>query len=240
MKPLFNIENLEKFRWNDKLPFECEECGSEFFALARYVRSHIKLKKKPCSYCCTECRYKADLKGEMIECYQCGKTKYISKAEVKKSKSGRFFCSKGCAATYNNCHKTTGCKRSKLEIWLESRISQDFPELDVMYNDKDTIKSELDIYFPTLKLAIELNGIFHYEPIHGIDKLKSTQNNDHRKFQACLENDIELVIIDVSSLVYLKPERAMKYFEIVRDILVKKLSPDHGFHGSPDTIQGSH
>lgn len=223
MKPLFNIDNIEKFLGNEKLPFECEECGSEFFALAKYIRSHIKLKKNPCSYCCAECRYKAGLKGEVTPCNQCGKQKYISKAEKNKSKSGRFFCSKNCAAVYNNCHKTTGCTRSKLEIWLESKISNEFPKLKALYNNKETINSELDIYFPTLKLAIELNGIFHYEPIHGIGKLTSTQNNDHRKFQACLEHNIELVIIDVSTLVYFKPEKAVKYFDIIKNILTNKL-----------------
>lgn len=56
----------------------------------------------------------------------------------------------------------------------------------------------MDIYIPVLSLAFELNGIFHYEPIYGEGKLLSIQNNDDRKFQACLEHDIELCIINSS------------------------------------------
>ena len=39
-----------------------------------------------------------------------------------------------------------------------------------MYNNSTTISSELDFYFPQLKLAIEINGIVHYEPIYGSNK----------------------------------------------------------------------
>jgi len=42
-----------------------------------------------------------------------------------------------------------------------------YPDLVIHFNKKDAINSELDIYIPSLKLAFELNGIFHYEPIFG-------------------------------------------------------------------------
>ena len=35
----------------------------------------------------------------------------------------------------------------------------------------EAINSELDVYVPSLNLAFELNGIFHYEPIYGEKKL---------------------------------------------------------------------
>jgi hypothetical protein len=87
---------------------------------------------------------------------------------------------------------------------LQEKLTILFPSLDIHYNRKDAINSELDIYIPSLKLAIELNGIFHYEPIYDQDKLDQIQNNDHRKFQACAENGISLCIIDTSSLKYFK------------------------------------
>ena len=77
------------------------------------------------------------------------------------------------------------------------------------------------IHIPSLNLAFELNGIFHYEPIFGQDKLDSIINNDNRKFQACLEKTIELVIIDAASLQYFKPQNAKKYLDIIISIINK-------------------
>ena len=86
--------------------------------------------------------------------------------EARGSKSGHLFCNHSCAATYNITHKTVGTRRSKLEVWLESQLRELYPNLTLLPNDKTAINSELDFYFPELKLAFELNGIFHYEPIY--------------------------------------------------------------------------
>ena len=64
--------------------------------------------------------------------------------------------------------------------------------------------------------------IFHYEPIYGAEKLASIQNNDNRKFQACLEKGIELVIIDTSRQVYVKPKTSQKYLDIITKIIEQK------------------
>lgn len=66
-----------------------------------------------------------------------------------------------------------------------------------------------------MKLAFELNGILHYEPIYGIEKLHQIQNNDIRKFQACLEKSVSLVVIDSSEMKNFKPIKAKKYLDIV-------------------------
>jgi hypothetical protein len=73
-------------------------------------------------------------------------------------------------------------------------------------------------------LAFELNGIFHYEPIYGNDKLAQIQNNDTRKFQACVERGIEMCTIDSSGLKYFKPKSAEKYLRIIVNIIDAKLS----------------
>ena len=152
------------------------------------------------------------------------------KACVNKQKTKNMFCSKSCAATYNNTHKTHGNRKSKLEYYLEEKLPALYPALEFHFNRKDAINSELDIYIPSLKLAFELNGIYHYEPIHGADKLTKIQNNDHRKFQACLERNIELCIIDSSKLCYFKESNAKPYLEIVQKILDQKISPVPGLN----------
>ena len=81
---------------------------------------------------------------------------------------------------------------------------------------------ELDIYIPSLKLAFELNGIYHYEPIHGSDKLNKIQNNDNRKFQACAEQGISLCIIDTSSQSYFKENTSEKFLKIIINIINSK------------------
>lgn len=78
-----------------------------------------------------------------------------------------------------------------------------------------------NFYFPELKLAFELNGIFHYEPIYGPEKLASIQNNDHRKFAACAEAGISLCIIDCSRMVNFKEPKAEVFLDIICDILDK-------------------
>jgi len=97
------------------------------------------------------------------------------------------FCSSSCTAQYNaEGIKLGAAERSKLEKWIEPQLQDFYPELEFHFNRNDTINSELDIYIPSLKLAFELNGVFHYEPIFGAELLNKISNNDKRKFQAVL------------------------------------------------------
>ena len=89
--------------------------------------------------------------------------------------------------------------------------------LDISYNKKDIIESELDIYIPSLKLAIELNGIVHYEPIYGSDKLTKIQNNDKQKSIRCYEAGIEFATIDTSKCSYHKHYPI--YYQLIIDLL---------------------
>jgi hypothetical protein len=152
-------------------------------------------------------------------CEQCGKAWSKERCQI----ALHNFCSQSCAASYHNKHKTHGTKRSKLEKWIEQQLSGSFPSLGIKYNSVDAINAELDIYIPSLKLAFELNGIFHYEPIHGHGKLATTKSNDERKFQACLERGIELCVIDTSSQKYFKPKTGEKFLQIIELIIRKKL-----------------
>lgn len=190
----------------------------------RYYAAKYRLKKmNQKHYCSKKCRYLATGREEPlnVNCLNCNiEFKKLAK-ELKKTPNS--FCSRSCSATYNNKNKTHGTRRSKLEIYLEEALKTKYNNLEIHFNRKDTINSELDIYIPSMKLAFELNGIFHYEPIYGEQKLNQIQNNDTRKFQACLEKGIEMCIIDVSSLSYFKPANAQKYLDIVCNLIdIKK------------------
>lgn len=224
MRPLFTEQELASAKANAELPLECERCGKTFHKRAKFIRSTIKLGKKRHKYCGPTCMAESFCTSVTSPCGNCGKQVTRQLKESKKSKSGLSFCCQSCAATYSNTHKTTGNRRSKLERWLEEQLTALYPSLQIDYNKTSAINSELDIYIPALALAFELNGIFHYEPIYGPEKLASIQNNDTRKFQACLERQIELTIIDSSSLSYFKPSRAQKYLDMIRTIIDAKIA----------------
>jgi hypothetical protein len=98
-----------------------------------------------------------------------------------------------------------------------------YPDLEFHFNRTDAIEAELDIYVPSLKLAFELNGIFHYEPIYGADKLERVHKNDHRKLLACAEHGIELCVIDSSSMKHFTEKRAIKFLDIIKNFLGQKV-----------------
>jgi hypothetical protein len=54
---------------------------------------------------------------------------------------------------------------------------------------------ELDFYFPDIRLAIEINGIVHYEPIYGPKTFERIQNADQQKIIKTSELGIELIIV---------------------------------------------
>ena len=213
---LIPIEELSGVK---KVPCECVQCKGVFEISKSEARRALKGARKA-KYCSHKCKNEYSNTQKEVICKNCS---IIFKKQLKETKkSPNHFCNSSCSATYNNKNKTHGTRRSKLEIWLEEQLTSIYPTLKVDYNKKDAINSELDIYIPSLKLAFELNGIFHYEPIYGESKLDQIQNNDRRKFQACLERGIELCIIDVSSLKYFKPINAKKYLDIIIHILNKK------------------
>lgn len=58
---------------------------------------------------------------------------------------------------------------------------------------------ELDIYIEDLKVAIEYQGIQHYQPIKhwgGVDGLNQRQQNDTKKKKLCTENGVTLIYFD--------------------------------------------
>ncbi len=207
----------------EKLPCRCYGCNEVFYLTKRRIQqTSCKSHKSKGTFCSTTCYRSFTIKRKCIKCCNCNTEFEINNSDLKKSKN--HFCSLSCAATYNNKHKTNGNRRSKLEKYLEIELIKRYPDLEIQFNNKTAINSELDIYVPSLKLAFELNGIFHYEPIFGEDKLTQIQNNDNRKFQACLEQGIELCLVDTSQQKYFKVNTSEKYLKIIVNIINHKLN----------------
>jgi len=229
MKEYYTYEDFESdpnlygsLKKRQKINFKCPGCDSIFSRMLRNVNPPHKMNTKV--YCCSVlCISLATKTLVKVECKNCSKLFIKSGSQIRQSKNNNF-CSKSCAATFNNKNKTHGTRRSKLEIWLEKKLTEKYGASFFDFNQKSAINSELDIYAPSLKLAFELNGIFHYEPIYSEEKLKQIQNNDGRKFQACIENGIELCIIDTSSQAYFKESTSVKYLDIICGVIDSKLS----------------
>ena len=117
-----------------------------------------------------------------------------------------YFCSRSCNVSYNNKHKDHGDMRSSIEIWIEGRVRELFPQLEVHFNRKDAIEAELDIYVPSLRLAFEVNGRSHYEPIWGEDVFSKTLLNDQAKVEACKRLGIELIVVDAGKFSAIKKD----------------------------------
>ena len=225
MIPLFKEKELNSAKSRDFLPLKCKFCGKTFHRTKSQIQAALAGNHSNCSLCGIQCRSKYGNRhkpeNQTVTCKQCCKTFTRWNSQITKSKN--HFCSRSCAAKWNNAHKKHGTRVSKLEKWLAEQLTKLFPDLEFHFNRKDAINSELDIYIPSLRLAFELNGIYHYEPIHGSDKLASIQSNDHRKMLACAEKEIELCVIDSSSLKYFKPAKATKFLEIISSITSKNL-----------------
>lgn len=175
----------------------CDNCETPTYHpqydVLRFVRG-----AKQHFFCGHECAsaFQHKMNTRTVSCETCGKV--FDKRLGQIAKSAHNFCSRSCAAIYRNKHKTTGTRRSKLEKFVEKNIELHYPELSCFFNDIQTIGSELDIYFPNLKLAIQINGIFHFRPIYGQEKLNKIRRIDQEKKDACHNLGIILIEIDVS------------------------------------------
>lgn len=191
-----------------------DKCG---FCRVNILKDSFEYKRYKNHFCSLSCHGKYYTKAKKVFCKNCGKEFIKLFSEIKKHPNN--FCCRSCAATYNNTHKVSGYRRSKVELYIEKELTKKYSKLGILFNNKEAINSELDIYIPSLKLAFEINGIYHYEPIHGEDKLSRIQKNDENKFLKCQEKGISLCILDVSSIKYFKEEKVKKFLDIITKII---------------------
>jgi hypothetical protein len=179
---------------------ECKACNKSF----KRINNKI--------YCSLECKKQSNKKHKKT-CQHC-KCDYM--AEKQDSKFCSHSCRSVCLKLHTNAHIKSGLSRSKIEQFVEINLINDFNNLKIIFNDKNTIGSELDIYFPELKMAFELNGVFHYIPIYGEGTLEKIQNRDKNKYIMCEKLGIELVTINLGNCNFTK-----KYAKNIYDQIFK-------------------
>lgn len=201
-------EEFIELKGKDIVPVICDHCSAEYFKPKRQIMDCKRLMQGRDvrmwkwnsgvrDYCTKKCA--VDSLKRRVECVCTNCNSSFTRRQAASQRPKHLFCSRSCSATYNNTHKTRGINISKLEVWLQQKLQIIYPNTDIHYNRKDAIDSELDIFIPTLNLAFEINGIFHYEPVYGEERLKKSINNDEKKMQACLERGIELCVINTTS-----------------------------------------
>ena len=199
------------------LKLECSHCKA---ALSRTKSQLSVIAKKGIKdiFCGVDCRNKFRIRKVSSVCRQCSKV-FDKFPSQQRSDKQHDFCGSSCAATFNNRHRTIGNRSSKLELWLQSRLPEVFPGLEFQFNDKTAIEGELDIYVPSLKLGIEIQGPTHFFPIYGQDILENTQKNDDYKRQMCKKNGVKLVELDVSDMINMKSYKFSKYVEQTFEVI---------------------
>lgn len=233
---LYSTEKYLASKSNELLPIQCKNCSKAFYVKQHRISRILNGKLPPYAhlFCSKLCERDSKARESMFitQCASCLKSFHKKTTSKNQTKSGRHFCTKSCAAVYNNTHKTHGTRRSKLERWIEQQLSNRFT-FEIHYNKTSAIEAELDIFIPHLKLAFELNGIFHYRPIFSAEQFQKIQNNDIRKFQACLELGIELCVIDVSDQIYFNDTTSQKYL----DMIITKMEATVGLEPTTGTLQ---
>jgi hypothetical protein len=171
MIPNFTEEEFKAAKSKDLLELTCVYCNGKFKKTKHRIKQTLNPNdNRTANYCSLKCCYINKNSSINVTCKNCNVEFKIFPYKYKKRPY--YFCSQSCSATHNNKNKTYGTRRSKLEKWLEEQLTLLYPNLQMDFNKKTVIGSELDIYIPSLNLAFELNGIFHYEPIYGINKLE--------------------------------------------------------------------
>ena len=206
-------EEFNNSKSRDLIQLICTQCKKEYKRTKKDILDTFHRYNTSPKYCSQQCSGDHNKLVNTVKtvCKTCNKD--ISKLKNQYNRTTNHFCSSSCSATYVNKNKTYGTRRSKLEVYLEEQLTTLYPNLEISYSNKTIIGSELDIYIPSLRLAFEIQGIFHYEPIYGEEKLKQIQKNDLEKIGMCKKFNVDLVCIDVREQKRFTEKSSVKYLQ---------------------------
>lgn len=112
------------------MKMNCANCGKEVDRKPSYT----KFNKK--TFCSADCQSNYLRTGVVLGCAYCGKDVYRTKSQYNKSKSGRIFCNRSCATSYNNSKYKSGVNnpnytngagsyRNKIEVVVCEECGED-------------------------------------------------------------------------------------------------------------------
>lgn len=181
-----------------KINLTCVQCKKEYKKVPSQIQEGLN---QYCSRYCMAIAFKKD--RILCSCKNCNKTFYKWKSWFSRTKY--HYCSNGCRIICNN---EIFHKRSKFELYTEESLRKLYPALQISFNRRNFLENglELDICIPSLNLAFEINGMGHYKPIYGNDKIKrklnfnKLQERDKKKAKLCKKAEIALHVINISKL----------------------------------------
>lgn len=195
----FSINFDEYIGPSDSITMKCNKCGYEF---KRPPRTHLS-KHIGCIKCNAKINGEKNTKSTEDFINQCVKKygdeysfdktvykKSNKKVIIKHNTCGRYF-----SIEANSFLEGHGCpyhltNHSKGECEIREYISDILKNTEILSNDRNTLNGdELDIFIPSLKIAIEYDGLFwHCEALKG-------KNYHLDKTKKCEEKGIKLIHI---------------------------------------------
>ncbi len=99
---VYNEENYKNAKPGDLFEFVCPVCGNVFYKTKRQISKNSGIVPTYCSGRCSRIAHEKKL--VKVICKECGKEYEIEKSEYDKKirRGSEFFCSRSCAAKYNN------------------------------------------------------------------------------------------------------------------------------------------
>jgi hypothetical protein len=215
------INEFNKMKSRSSVILRCKFCKKVFKSTKNQAQAVLAGSKNiKLDFCSRDCKsgYKSLVSRINFNCRECKKPSSSVPSIFYKSKN--HFCSHRCSALFSNRNRKSGNTRSKPEIYLYSLLKEEFKNLEIISNERHLLPSklEIDIYFPSLPLAIELNGPVHYINIWG--KLKLIQSKDYKKQMELEELNIPLIIINISHI-----KSSKKCFEFLFNEFNTSLKP---------------
>jgi len=84
----------------------CTQCGHEFERRAASHSYEVKIRKAKTHFCTPECMKKYRIKSVVVPCATCGTDVTATRSRLRRSVSGKIFCSKSCSVVDKNKNRT--------------------------------------------------------------------------------------------------------------------------------------
>lgn len=95
----------------------------------------------------------------------------------------------------HSCPKC-GLRNNVMELKLFNFLKKEFEIVIHNYHNKEIFGSKsIDCFIPKFNIAVECQGLQHFEPIKrfgGLDEFIKIQERDEQKYRQCIENGIKI------------------------------------------------